>query len=140
MPAPNREVIQSTRNMKNPATVDPSAGVTSRELLAKGTANRFPIIVAEWPRNSRELVRIALDRFNNRYTIDIRNWWRDADGTFKPSPRGLTLGVEHLPKLADAFQSAFQCAETLGLVEGPRRSRTRPRPNDSADIGRAITA
>ena len=40
----------------------------------------FPIVIAEWPRNSRELVRVALDRFNNRFTIDVRSWWKDGEG------------------------------------------------------------
>jgi hypothetical protein len=26
---------------------------------------------------AREMVRVSLDRFNNRNTIDIRSWWRD---------------------------------------------------------------
>lgn len=35
---------------------------------------RFPISIAEWQRNSREVVRISLDPFNDRDTIDIRSW------------------------------------------------------------------
>ena len=87
-------------------------------------ADRFPIIVAEWPRNSRELVRISLDRFNNRFTINIRSWSREANGTFKPSRNGLTLAVGHLPKLADGFVNALQRAEVLGLVETGANDRS----------------
>ena len=78
----------------------------------------FPIVIAEWPRNNRELVRISLDHFNNScFTIDVRSRWRDSDGSFKPSSRGLTLAVKHIPKLASGLCDALQRAETLGLIE-----------------------
>jgi hypothetical protein len=68
----------------------------------------FPIIVAEWPRNNRELVRISLDRFNNScFTIDVRSWWRDSNGVFKPGRDGLALAVKHLPKLVDGLCEAL---------------------------------
>jgi hypothetical protein len=94
--------------------------VTSLQPSAEGNADRFPIIVAEWPRNSRELVRIALDRFNNRFTIDMRSWWRDTDGSFKPSRSGLTLAVDHLPALASGLAEALERARVLGLIEATR--------------------
>jgi hypothetical protein len=77
----------------------------------------FPIVVAEWDRNGREIVRVALDRFNNRYTIDVRAWWRDADGSWRPGRGGLTLAVKHLPALADGLASALDRARVFGLIE-----------------------
>lgn len=88
-------------------------------------ATRFPIIIAEWQRNSRELVRVSLDRFNNRDTIDIRSWWRDGDGTFRPGRGGLTLAVKHLPSLADGLAHALQRARILGLIEPITNSKDR---------------
>jgi hypothetical protein len=73
--------------------------------MSAAEASRFPIIIAEWQRNSRDLVRVSLDRFNNRNTIDIRSWWRDSDGTFKPGRGGLTLAVKHLHSGAHEFSS-----------------------------------
>ncbi len=90
-----------------------------------GGDTAFPIIVAEWPRNGRELVRIALDYYRSCFTIDVRSWWRDTDGVFKPSPRGLTLAVKHVPALADALSKALQRAELLGLIEPVARSKDR---------------
>jgi len=92
---------------------------------AERQTDRFPIIIAEWPRNSRELVRVCLDRFNKCNTIDVRAWWRDSNSTFKPSRQGLTLAVKHLPALADALAQAFQRAQALGLVEPATRSKDR---------------
>src|SRR5260370_1236310 len=90
---------------------------TVRRSSPEGDAARLPIIVAEWPRNSRELIRISLDHFNTCFTIDIRCWWRDPKGIFRPGRDGLTLAVEHLPKLVDVLKNALERAKMLGLIE-----------------------
>jgi hypothetical protein len=93
--------------------------------MTAAEATRFPIIIAEWPRNSREVVRLSLDRFNNRNTIDIRSWWRDSDGTLKPGRSGLTLAVAHLPALADGFADALRRARILYLLEPATKGKDR---------------
>jgi hypothetical protein len=84
---------------------------------AKGRADRLPIIIAEWPRNAQELVRISIGRFDNRFTIDIRCWWRDGNAVFKPGRDGLTLDINHLPKLFFSLATAARRAEDWGLVD-----------------------
>jgi hypothetical protein len=78
----------------------------------------FPIIVAEWDRNSREVIRVAVDLYNGRHTINARVWYRDGDDV-KPSKSGLTLSVTHLAALAEAIGRALTHARDLGLIEGP---------------------
>jgi Transcriptional Coactivator p15 (PC4) len=77
----------------------------------------YPIKIAEWRRNNHQTVRITLDRFNNRETIDIRTWWPDDLGNWRPGRGGLTLAVKHLPALVQGLADALQCARALGLVE-----------------------
>jgi hypothetical protein len=95
--------------------------------LANRPAPAFPIIIAEWQRNTREIVRIALDRFNNRETIDIRAWWQDSEGNWRPGRSGLTLAIKHLPDLADGLANALQRARVLGLVEPLNGTKTKDR-------------
>jgi hypothetical protein len=57
----------------------------------------LPLTIAEWPRNSRETIRVRLDRYNGQVVIDWRSWWRDAAGDLRPGEGGLTLAVRHLP-------------------------------------------
>jgi Transcriptional Coactivator p15 (PC4) len=87
-------------------------------------AEVYPIIIAEWQRNSREIVRVALDRFNNRETIDIRSWWQDGEGNWRPGRGGLTLSVKHLPALADGLADALDRARALGLIESAGNTNT----------------
>jgi hypothetical protein len=86
---------------------------------------RLPIIVAEWDRNSREIIRLSLDRYNGRDTIDIRAWWRDSDGSLKPSRGGLTLAVNHLPALAAGLADALRRARALGLIQPDTSTKDR---------------
>jgi hypothetical protein len=80
------------------------------------TAGFQPILIAEWPRG-RDTIRVRLDRFNGRNTVEIRCWWTDKGGELKPGRAGLTVSVRHLPQLAQAFAAALQKAIELGLLE-----------------------
>jgi hypothetical protein len=70
-------------------------------------------ILAEWPRNLHEMIRVRLDEF----TIDLRVWSRGRRGDFlKPTRAGLTLSLHHLPDLADAVNAALAHARNTGLL------------------------
>ncbi len=82
--------------------------------------NQYPVIIAEWRRNGHEVVRVALDQYNGRHTINARVWYWD-EGALKPTRTGLTLGVKHLPALAEALVCAAAYAQGLGLVQEEAR-------------------
>jgi hypothetical protein len=88
-------------------------------------AQAFPIVIAEWPCKRGEIVRVALDQYNGLFTVNLRVWWRDSDGIFKPGRRGLTLAVQHLPALAGGFANALDRARVFGLIEPATNSRDR---------------
>jgi len=97
-------------------------------------AQRFPIVIASWPRHGSEIVQVSLDRFKNGFTIDIRAWWRDARGVFKPKRDGLTLSIAQLPNLAAALNRALDRAAGLGLVKPvPKDLSTAGRPDQFRD-------
>lgn len=86
-------------------------------VLAASPKPEYPIIIAEWDRNAREVVRVALDYYNGRHTINARVWYHDDDG-LKPGKTGITLAVKHLPALAEALAKAEVRARELGLLDG----------------------
>jgi hypothetical protein len=75
----------------------------------------FPVVIAEWNRNLREVIRVALDKYNGRHTIDVRVWYYDG-ATFKPGRSGMTLALSHLPAFAEAMGKALDAARKLGLM------------------------
>jgi hypothetical protein len=78
---------------------------------------RYPIVVAELPRNNREVIRVSLDQYRGREVADARAWWRDQQGEWKPGRSGLTLSVKHLPALANGLALALRRARALGFLE-----------------------
>jgi hypothetical protein len=76
-----------------------------------------PTIIAEWPKNERETVRVALDEFNGHSTVNARLWFRAADGEMRPG-KGLAIGIRHLPALAAALNEALAVAIERSLIQG----------------------
>jgi hypothetical protein len=92
---------------------------TTAPIEAKGVSGavaNLPVVIAEWPRNSREVVRVELHEFNGRAVVGARVWYRDGD-QIKPAKMGLTLSVKHLAPLAGAMGKALERAIELGLVD-----------------------
>jgi hypothetical protein len=74
-------------------------------------------VIAEWPKNQREVVRVALDSYMSKPTIAVRVWYRhDGTGELRPGRAGLTLAVRHLPVLAHALNDALRQAYSLGVL------------------------
>lgn len=75
-----------------------------------------PIVIAEWERNSREVIRVDLSQYRAVSVIGIRVWYRDGE-TLRPSKTGITLSTKHLPALADGLAAALTRARELGLID-----------------------
>jgi hypothetical protein len=95
-------------------SLDPSANPT----------NNQPMTIAEWARNSHEVIRWRLDRFNGRDVVDLRIWWRSEHGDLRPGRSGLTLAIRHLPVLAAVFSKALDQACRCGLIPDGEGSET----------------
>jgi hypothetical protein len=68
-------------------------------------------ILAEIPKNSRQVYRIVRHRFKGYPLVDVRVWFADdATGELRPG-RGVSLKLEVLPEIVAALS---------GLIEGRR--------------------
>jgi hypothetical protein len=74
------------------------------------------IIVAEWPKNRRETLRVRLDSYQGQAVICARAWYAGSDGTLKAGRGGLTVSIRHLPALANALAKAVETANAAGLI------------------------
>jgi hypothetical protein len=66
-----------------------------------------PRIVYTFRKNSREELRATLGEFGGFAVASLRVWIVPADGrtTPTPTPKGLTVRVEHLPELRRAVEA-----------------------------------
>lgn len=77
---------------------------------------RDPIVVGEFRKNAREIVRVALDEFNGHDLISLRVFFDAGDGSMRPGKSGLACRVGLLPELSKAVNSALEQARDLGLL------------------------
>lgn len=101
-----------TRRQKNPLW----KGGFRRTIEIRGPSMSAEIIIAEWPKNSRETLRVRLDHFKDQAIVYWRAWYEASDGTMKPGRCGLTVSIRHLPALASALANAVEAASAAGLL------------------------
>jgi hypothetical protein len=111
-----REAHQSGNINGLAQSLGESAPIGLQGVSAGSPKPEFPITVAERDRNSREVVRVALDQCNGRHTVNARVWYHDDNDVLKPGKTGITLAVKHLPALAEALAKALMEARELGLL------------------------
>jgi hypothetical protein len=92
-------------------------GTESPENVPNDVLSTFPRLISQWERNKREVIRVELDQYNGRHTVNVRVWYRDGDA-LKPTRTGLTLSVKHLAPLATALSLALEAAQESGLLDG----------------------
>jgi hypothetical protein len=107
-------VIALARKAKDPR------GVAGRPAEPVQAAGQRPIVVAELPKNRRETLRVALDRYGGMDLIDIRVCVEltAACHVQTPTKKGVSLNIAQLPALRQALADAEARARELGLLPG----------------------
>lgn len=80
------------------------------------TAVAFPILVAELPRNEREVLRIMVSEYRGRISIDVRLWFRTQGSGLRPSQRGVSLRLMEISDTREGLRKAEKIAAELGPV------------------------
>jgi hypothetical protein len=74
-------------------------------------------IVAEIPKNQREVIRVTLGIYKDHQIANVRAWFRPNGGeTLFPGKSGIAFRVELLPAVADALTEAVSVARESGLL------------------------
>jgi Ran GTPase-activating protein (RanGAP) involved in mRNA processing and transport len=59
-------------------------------------------LIADIEKNSREIIRVEVTEFKGRELINLRIWYSDFDGSYKPTQKGVAIDINHYDKLKDA--------------------------------------
>lgn len=62
-------------------------------------------LVAEFQKNEIERVRISLTKYKGKDFFDLRLYYRDDGGEWKPTKKGLCLAIGLLPELKNAIKA-----------------------------------
>jgi hypothetical protein len=84
----------------------------------------LPIVVAEWQRNERELIRIMLSKFRDRISIDLRVWFRTERGEPRTSRRGISLRLTEISDIRAGLRKAEEMIAELGLSRPAKKAET----------------
>jgi Transcriptional Coactivator p15 (PC4) len=87
-------------------------------LVDSAGALQLPLTVSQWEKNSREVFRVSLTEYKDKALVDCRIFYLGDDGAYKPSPKGISATLNHLPALADGICKLLAIARRHGLVEG----------------------
>jgi len=75
---------------------------------------KLPSLVINKTKSS--LVRISISEFKGNMYLDIRNNYFDkADGTYKPTPKGISIPIHQGKKLRSSIFKVLEQALALGI-------------------------
>ena len=64
------------------------------------------LLLASFPRGDREETRVQLKIFNGRPFVDVRRWFVDRDGVFRPTSKGQSIRLGEIDTLIAALERA----------------------------------
>ncbi|MGB7294201.1 MAG: transcriptional coactivator p15/PC4 family protein [Candidatus Aminicenantales bacterium] len=76
-----------------------------------------PKLVAEFEKNSAEMIRVHLLEWKTQVYIDIRAWFRAEGNVLRPTTKGVRLNAELLPELRSAIDAVISALEDGPEVE-----------------------
>lgn len=82
----------------------------ARGWMIRGMDTNPDRTVYRFAKNKREEVRATLGEFKGMPVVSLRVW-AVADDDERPTPKGLTVRVEHVPHLLAAVQAIAEASE-----------------------------
>jgi hypothetical protein len=73
-------------------------------------------MVTQFEKNSKEEIRVSIDRFHGRNLINIRVYYRGPDQQWLPGRQGIALGIDRYRDLADAVVRLGEALQAQGLI------------------------
>jgi hypothetical protein len=70
-------------------------------------------LVARIAKNPTEEVRVSLTSFRGHDLVDIRVFFQDEQGEWRPTKRGVSLSVDSFAELREAIAKAEEMLDTL---------------------------
>ena len=62
-------------------------------------------VVAKFKRNPTEEVRAGIKEFKGRQYIDVRIYYMDDQGEWKPTRKGISLAIDFMSELKNAVEA-----------------------------------
>jgi hypothetical protein len=60
-------------------------------------------LIAQFEKNATEVVRVSLTEYRGRKLVDVRVYYSDDEGQYRPTKKGVSLSVEVYPDFKRAL-------------------------------------
>jgi Transcriptional Coactivator p15 (PC4) len=87
-------------------------------------------LVARIAKNPTEEVRVSLTSYRGHDLVDIRVFFQDEQGEWRPTKRGVSLSIDSFAELREAVVKA---EEMLNALPAAGKSSSRARAKKAAD-------
>jgi hypothetical protein len=66
------------------------------------------MLIGEIERNATERVRISTESYKGRDYLDVRIYYQDNNGEWKPTKKGVTISPEKIDELSELVKKASE--------------------------------
>ena len=91
-----------------------------KELIERAISfnTNAPIWSAEFALNRRNSLRVEIVYLKGSPILSLRCWFRPDGGPERPTRRGISFAIRHLPNVAAHLNEALSQARAAGLLDG----------------------
>jgi hypothetical protein len=62
-------------------------------------------LIAQFEKNATEVIRVSLTEYRKRKLVDVRVYYSDDEGEYRPTKKGVSLSLEVYPDFKRALAS-----------------------------------
>jgi hypothetical protein len=73
------------------------------------------LLIDTFPKRPGEEIRITVEEFQGRMRVNIRTWWQNDFGEWRPGKQGISLTPDQMRALLQALPRADQALKDEGL-------------------------
>ena len=81
-------------------------------------------LIEQFDKNATEVVRVSLTEYRGRKLVDVRVYYSDSEGQYRPTKKGVSLSVDVYPDFKRALLVLEKILLERGLIS----------PEDLADV------
>lgn len=75
------------------------------------------MLVCELEKNMREKIRVSLEYYRGTIFVDLRVYWQDEQGEWRPSKKGIALSGACIGQVVEALGKASAKLEEVEINE-----------------------
>ncbi|HAR95664.1 MAG TPA: transcriptional coactivator p15 [Deltaproteobacteria bacterium] len=68
--------------------------------------SEVPMVVGQVERNEAEVLRISTEEFKGRAYVDVRIYFADNEGEWKPTKKGVTINPDKVDQVIELLREA----------------------------------